>query len=145
MYIHSFQSLIWNKMASKRIQKFGLKPVEGDLILVDELEEEVVEVDTPECDAGMVLHISKIQLLVLQFLVVNKDEKSSTEFEVKKEEKTTTVRPLSSEELDKYTIFDVVLPLPGYDVVYPDNLKDDYKQVIEEYGLKLEMPKQKVK
>lgn len=84
-------------------------------------------------------------MLVLQFLVVNKDEKSSTEFEVKKEEKTTTVRPLSSEELDKYTIFDVVLPLPGYDVVYPDNLKDDYKQVIEEYGLKLEMPKQKVK
>jgi len=81
----------------------------------------------------------------LQFLVVNKDEKSSTEFEVKKEEKTTTVRPLSSEELDKYSIFDVVLPLPGYDVVYPDNLKDDYKQVIEEYGLKLEMPKQKVK
>lgn len=81
----------------------------------------------------------------MQFLVVNKDEKSSTEFEVKKEEKTTTVRPLSSEELDKYTIFDVVLPLPGYDVVYPDNLKDDYKQVIEEYGLKLEMPKQKVK
>lgn len=81
----------------------------------------------------------------MQFLVVNKDEKSSTEFEVKKEEKTTTVRPLSSEELDKYSIFDVVLPLPGYDVVYPDNLKDDYKQVIEEYGLKLEMPKQKVK
>lgn len=81
----------------------------------------------------------------MQFLVVNKDEKSSSEVEVKKEEKTTTVRPLSSEELDKYTIFDVVLPLPGYDVVYPDNLKDDYKEVIEEYGLKLEMPKQKVK
>lgn len=77
----------------------------------------------------------------MQFLVVNEDEKT----EAKKEEKTTTVRPLSCEELEKYTIFDVVLPLPGYDVVYPDNLKDDYKEVIEEYGLKLEMPKQKVK
>lgn len=81
----------------------------------------------------------------MQFLVLNEDEKPTTEPEAKKEEKTTTVRPLSSEELDKYTIFDVVLPLPGYDVVYPDNLKDDYKEVIEEYGLKLEMPKQKVK
>lgn len=81
----------------------------------------------------------------MQFLVLNEDEKPTTESEAKKEEKTTTVRPLSSEELDKYTIFDVVLPLPGYDVVYPDNLKDDYKEVIEEYGLKLEMPKQKVK
>lgn len=60
MYIHSFQSLIWNKMASKRIQKFGLKPVEGDLILVDELEEEVVEVDRPECDAGMFLLIFRV-------------------------------------------------------------------------------------
>lgn len=47
-------------MASKRIQKFGLKPVEGDLILVDELEEEVVEVDRPECDAGMFLLIFRV-------------------------------------------------------------------------------------
>lgn len=46
-------------MASKRIKKFGLKPVEGDLILVDELEEEVVEVDRPECDSGMFPLFSK--------------------------------------------------------------------------------------
>ena len=35
MYIHSFTSLIWNHLASFRIQRYGNQPVEGDLIMVD--------------------------------------------------------------------------------------------------------------
>lgn len=34
MYLHSYQSFIWNKAVSKRIREFGLKPIVGDLILV---------------------------------------------------------------------------------------------------------------
>lgn len=34
MYLNSFQSLIWNKMVSKRIKLFGLKPVVGDLVSI---------------------------------------------------------------------------------------------------------------
>lgn len=33
MYVHSYQSVVWNTMVSRRIEAFGLKAVEGDLIL----------------------------------------------------------------------------------------------------------------
>lgn len=33
MYIHSYQSVVWNTMVSRRIEAFGLKAVEGDLML----------------------------------------------------------------------------------------------------------------
>lgn len=33
MYIHSYQSVVWNTMVSRRIEAFGLKAVEGDLVL----------------------------------------------------------------------------------------------------------------
>lgn len=33
MYIHSYQSYVWNNMVSKRIEEYGLKPVPGDLAL----------------------------------------------------------------------------------------------------------------
>lgn len=33
MYIHSYQSYVWNNMVSKRIEDYGLKPVPGDLVL----------------------------------------------------------------------------------------------------------------
>lgn len=39
MYMNAFQSLIWNKIVSKRIKLFGLKPVVGDLILVERAED----------------------------------------------------------------------------------------------------------
>lgn len=35
MYVHSYQSYIWNMMVSKRIQRYGIRVVTGDLILLD--------------------------------------------------------------------------------------------------------------
>ncbi|KAH9507458.1 multisubstrate pseudouridine synthase 7 [Bulinus truncatus] len=38
--------------------------------------------------------------------------------------------------LDKYSLLDVVLPLPGYDVIYPENeVKEWYKSTLEADGL----------
>lgn len=36
MYIHAFQSLVWNKIVSKRIKEFGLQPIVGDLVLLEQ-------------------------------------------------------------------------------------------------------------
>lgn len=33
MYIHSYQSYVWNNLVSKRIEEYGLKAVPGDLVL----------------------------------------------------------------------------------------------------------------
>ncbi|KAG8183105.1 hypothetical protein JTE90_024416 [Oedothorax gibbosus] len=49
MYIHSFQSYIWNKVVSKRIKLHGLKVLKGDLVpkednaVVDNIEDNEVE------------------------------------------------------------------------------------------------------
>ena len=37
-WIHSYQSFVWNRMATERVKKWGLVPVVGDLYLVNEAE-----------------------------------------------------------------------------------------------------------
>eukprot|EP00039_Didymoeca_costata_P007887 m.104872 g.104872 ORF g.104872 m.104872 type:complete len:615 (-) comp13862_c0_seq3:107-1951(-) len=39
MYVHSFQSLVFNRLVSKRVQLFGLEPIEGDMVLAKNAEE----------------------------------------------------------------------------------------------------------
>lgn len=73
------------------------------------------------------------------------DDLEETEEEEEKEvESRAQVRALDKEECEKYTIYDIVLPLPGYDIIYPEHLRNDYKEALEEHGLTLEMTKQKV-
>lgn len=55
------------------------------------------------------------------------------------------VKTIKAEDIKNYTMYDIVLPLPGYDIKYPENLKQYYKEALEEHGLTLEMTRQKVK
>ncbi|KAM9312448.1 pseudouridylate synthase 7 homolog [Gastrophryne carolinensis] len=66
MYIHSYQSYVWNNMVSKRIEEYGLEVVPGDLVL-----------------------------------------------------KGATAVVVEESEVNMYSIHDVVMPLPGFDVIYP--------------------------
>ncbi|XP_078597162.1 pseudouridylate synthase 7 homolog [Branchiostoma floridae x Branchiostoma japonicum] len=35
MYVHSYQSFIWNNIVSRRLQEYGFKPIVGDLVLAE--------------------------------------------------------------------------------------------------------------
>lgn len=107
MYVHAYQSLVWNTVAGRRWQTYGDKAVEGDLVIVgekdgdagrgvkDEVDEDGEPIVRPAAD----------------------DSAASAE------DNYVRARPLSKEEADsgKYDIFDVVLPQPGFDVLYPAN------------------------
>jgi tRNA pseudouridine13 synthase len=75
MYAHSYQSLVWNNVASFRYQKYGMDVVVGDLVQK--------EFEDP-------IHVTE-------------------------------------ETISQYSIYEVVLPIPGHSVKYPQN------QVFEKY------------
>jgi tRNA pseudouridine13 synthase len=117
MYVHAYQSLVWNVVTSERWARYGNKVIKGDLVYVDVQEgkskEEHEEVDE---DGEK---------------VVRPDADDTA---VTRDDLFLRGRPLTSEEAasGKYTIFDIILPLPGWDIVYPDNeIGEFYKEFME--------------
>ncbi|GFR01775.1 pseudouridylate synthase 7 homolog [Trichonephila clavata] len=105
MYIHSYQSYIWNKIVSKRIKQYGLKVLKGDLVpkesglLIDDCED-----DKEESNRKIILE--------------------------------NMVKVISEDEVEKYNISDVLLPLPGHSVVLPNNeIKNWYDDILKEDGM----------
>uniref|UniRef100_A0A8C3A973 Pseudouridylate synthase 7 homolog n=1 Tax=Cyclopterus lumpus TaxID=8103 RepID=A0A8C3A973_CYCLU len=88
MYIHSYQSVVWNTMVSRRIEAFGLKAVEGDLVLKG-------------------------------------------------------THALSAEEAESCSIHDIVMPLPGFDVIYPTH--PGYRELLSADGLDIDNMRHKVR
>lgn len=119
MYGHAYQSYVWNLVASRRIQLFGLNVVAGDLVLcnndkiLDEFNESIEKTFVDNDDGNVVQDL--------------------------KEQHGLKARPITQAEVDakKFDIHDIVLPTPGYDVVYPDNeiLKNVYVQIMAKDGL----------
>ncbi|KAI9646816.1 multisubstrate pseudouridine synthase 7 [Ciborinia camelliae] len=108
MYVHSYQSFIWNIVASRRWERYGDKVIEGDLVLVEsKIPEQKDEVDE---NGEVVVHAS------------------GGDAALTSDEVFQRARCLSAEEANSgaFTIFDVVLPMPGYDIEYPSNEIGDY-------------------
>jgi tRNA(Glu) U13 pseudouridine synthase TruD len=83
--VRAYQCFIWNKIVSKRIAKFGLKLVVGDLVY-DPQHNKVIFIDDGN--------------------------------------------------IHKFTIYDVVLPVPQHDTVYPANeIAGWYNDVFQEDGI----------
>ena len=100
LYVHSYCSVIWNLMASYRIQQYGrTAAVQGDLIVdrsttVHELKREAAD-----------SHNSDVDSCGDESGGVSRDH----------------VRFVANQEQGKFGLKDVVLPLPGYSVQYPAN------------------------
>lgn len=105
MYVHAYQSLVWNVAAGKRWELYGGKVVEGDLVLLGEKEEP---------DGAPLQEVDELGEVIIQPGV---DDSAAPDGDFAR------ARPLSKQEAEsgKYTIDDVVLPLPGWDIKYPAN------------------------
>ena len=108
MYLHAYQSLVWNMAASERWRRFKATVVPGDLVLVDEHKDKLgplKEVKETDADGEVIVRPSE-------------DDRAADP-----EDRFTRARVLTKEEAESglYTIFDIVLPTPGYDILYPSN------------------------
>ncbi|XP_076896705.1 multisubstrate pseudouridine synthase 7-like [Bidens hawaiensis] len=119
MYVHSYQSYLWNHAASMRVQKYGIdKVVLGDLVYCNEEScNEVKQVDDSEYEDIVCNDSSENNHL---------DEADAHA----SEENYTSVKVVNNEDLasGRYTYTDVVLPLPGSRVIYPHNDIEQYYQ-----------------
>ena len=118
MYGHAYQSFVWNCVASKRIQLYGLNVVVGDLVLCSN--EKIMDEFNKD----------------LENKFVDNDDSVIQDL---KESHGLKARPITQAEVDakKFDIYDVVLPTPGYDVIYPEEeaLKNVYVEVMAKDGL----------
>ncbi|KAK1245070.1 hypothetical protein MKX08_004699 [Trichoderma sp. CBMAI-0020] len=101
MYLHACQSHVWNHAASRRWELHGEKVIKGDLVIVET--EATPQVSGQDQDGDDIIN------------PVNPAEDD--------DDIPLQAKPLTEEEAasGKYTVYDIVLPTPGYDVIYPDN------------------------
>ncbi|KAG5626342.1 hypothetical protein H5410_011560 [Solanum commersonii] len=136
MYVHSYQSYLWNHAASMRVQKHGFDQVVlGDLVYSKE-EYKVKESFVAECEDVNDDNMDDYS---------NLDEISETDLP---EERNIPVKVINEEDLKSgtYTIDDVLLPLPGSRVIYPSNdIGEVYRDLAQKDGISLTETAHKIK
>ncbi|XP_044977215.1 pseudouridylate synthase 7 homolog isoform X3 [Hordeum vulgare subsp. vulgare] len=124
MYVHSYQSYLWNHAASMRAGIYGLSGViEGDLVYKKECLGEGTLTDTSKNNDDHTI-ASEMDIFV----------------ETLPEETIQSVKIADSEDLLKavYTLEDVVLPLPGSETLFPGNeVAGIYHEIANKDGISL--------
>ncbi|KAI9574709.1 tRNA pseudouridine synthase D [Boletus coccyginus] len=121
MYIHAYQSYVWNAIVSERIRTHGVdNAVPGDLVF----EEERVEAALSD----------PLDVNLNEPMAV--DEHGESDNTPSKARKAPWVPPkvktLTTDDAHKYSIFDVIMPLPGRDVEYPGGpLGERYREFLK--------------
>lgn len=153
LYPHSFQSFVFNRIASRRIKEYGFKLIPGDLVYrnKEEMDEDIIE----KCDLNNTVDdvAEDNENTEDNDVEANetKDEAESPANSAAKNEYSIfkrKVKALSEDDIasGNYTLFDVVLPLPGHDITYPSNeVGAWYEEILAEYGLSSEKLRHKVK
>ncbi|KAI9466883.1 tRNA pseudouridine synthase D [Lactarius psammicola] len=119
-------SYVWNAIVSERIKTWGAdRPVPGDLVLESGTAGRTeTEVDVEDGEAATMQSGADVEELPTG----RKNDKKPWQ--------PPRVRTLTEEDVDKYTIFDVVMPLPGNDVAFPGGaLGQKYREYLIQDGL----------
>ncbi|KAL8730242.1 MAG: hypothetical protein Q9166_004219 [cf. Caloplaca sp. 2 TL-2023] len=111
MYVHAYQSLMWNVAATARWKAHGNNVLPGDLVLVTERPEPSTQPDT---------EISNVDQDGEPIVTAGASDRAYTTDEIFTRARAITESELASPNC-KISIFDIVLPTPGYDILYPAN------------------------
>ena len=113
LYTHAYQSFVWNYVASARWQNYGNKVVPGDLVLCKEHPESTSPAGNGAAQPALDQDGEPIV------------EPEAAGRAASFDERFVRARVVTESELDasdcKLSISDIVLPTPGYDVIYPTN------------------------
>ncbi|KAH9077316.1 tRNA pseudouridine synthase D [Lactarius deliciosus] len=115
MYVHAYQSYVWNAIVSERIKTWGAdRPVPGDLVLESGPGTAGrTEVDVEDGESATIQSGADVEELPTS----------------RKSDKKPWQPP-------RYSIFDVVMPLPGNDVAFPGGaLGQKYREYLIQDGL----------
>jgi tRNA pseudouridine13 synthase len=142
MYIHAYQSYVWNAIVSERIRTYGCdRPIVGDLVFEATKAAADMDVDveneTSDIDDGLE-DLSDYSLTISLPGITNmySVQSSTSEKKARKPYVAPRVRTLTEDDLDNYTIFEVIMPLPGTDVAYPGGkLGERYREFLRMDGL----------
>ena len=117
MYLNAYQSLVWNHAAGERWRLYGDKVVEGDLVMVDEHKDKEANAPVTEGPPATVDADGE---------VIIRPEAEDSSYAA--DDMFARARALTADEAasGKYSIFDIVLPLPGFDIIYPVNELTDF-------------------
>lgn len=122
MYVHAYQSALWNKSVSERVRLYGAgKPVVGDLVLLEGSGDEEVDMDVDNDDADK-----------------RRGNGPMTVSDAVRLSKVAKVKALDEQDLASgaYSIEDVVMPLPGFAVEYPAGpVGQLYRSLMRDDGL----------
>lgn len=128
MYVHAYQSFVWNTVASARWKCYGSVVLPGDLVLVNEhphpFSDSLISI-TPVTEGGETEkpHLDPEGDPIIEPLSADRAATADDLF--------TRARHLSETEASSgaFSIFDIVLPTPGFDILYPANPSGDiYKE-----------------
>ncbi|KDN52149.1 tRNA pseudouridine synthase D [Tilletiaria anomala UBC 951] len=123
MYVHAFQSLVWNTMTSQRM-RMSQSPMPGDLVIMD----------GPEAAGGDATDLPQDS----DEADIEGSGEGEGEENASKGPPRVQVKVLAVEDLPNYTMHDIVMPLPGSDVHLSGWLQGAYEDLLAKEGLKAE-------
>lgn len=123
LYLHAYQSYLWNRAASFRIQEYGLQVVEGDLVFLG---------------SNLVDTIGEDEEQLGEDLERTGNEEPSDN-RIKANIPAEQIILVTVENLDQFSIYDVVLPIVGGLSKLPTNRTLDFiHQILQEDNVSIE-------
>lgn len=123
IYVHAYQSLVWNFAVGERWRLYGDRVVEGDLVIVNEHKDKEINTNSSsnqQQEQHQHQHQQPIETDPDGEIIIHPNP---TDTSTPRDDIFTRARPLSATEASSgnYQISDIVLPLPGFDILYPPN------------------------